>query len=329
MGPDDLTSDGSQSWDGRKTADFAKVSNDGLWIWDGSEWTPRKKGEMQASKDQLSQHNSTKPDGIASPMVPIQNQQTVKEVVSIETGSISPDGHHEWDGSKWIPVELTKLSDDGVWMWNGKEWIPNPDRLVDNKEPTQSQFQQIQKNQVAQYPGYDQNSQMLFIQQTKKSKNGLWISLVIIVPIFLVTFTIVVGGILLILPPESGEGLDQTDLAGTWYNNADTMTLYSNGSVDESSGLVIKWSSEGDNLTTTFLIDGEEIDLIWKYQIKIDSDDDRILFMAYFDSENGIQTNEIAENSCIAYVDSVEGVEEDYIERKRAIIPDWCEFVEE
>ena len=329
MGPDDFTSDGPESWDGRKTADFARVSNDGLWRWDGSEWAPQKKGEIQVSSDQSSQHSSAKPDEIASPMVTIQNQQTVKEMVSIETGSISPDGHHEWDGSKWIPVELTKLSDDGVWMWNGKEWIPNPDRLVDNKEPTQSQFKQIQNNQVAQYPGYDQNSQMLLIQQTKKSNNGLWISLVIIVPIILLTFTLVVGGMLLLLPPEPSEGLDQTDLAGTWYNNADTMTLYSNGSVDESSGLIIEWSSEGENLTTTFLIDGEETDVIWKYEIKIDSDYDRILFMAYFDSENGVQTNQVAENSCIAYVDSVKGTEEDYMERKRAIIPDWCEFIED
>ena len=42
--------------------------------------------------------------------------------------------------------------------------------------------------------------------------------------------------------------------------------------------------------------------------------------MAYFDSENGVQTNQVAENSCIAYIDSVKGTEEDYMERKRAII---------
>tara|TARA_Y100001954_G_C15751987_1_gene574194 strand:- start:110 stop:1105 length:996 start_codon:yes stop_codon:yes gene_type:complete len=329
MGPDDPTADGSQSWDGRKTADFAKVSNDGLWTWDGSEWTPRKKGVIQGSNDQLSQGSSAKPDEINSPIVPIQNQQTVKEVVTIETGSISPDGHYQWDGGKWIPVELTKLSDDGVWMWDGKEWIPNPDRAVDKEEPTQPQFQQMQNTQVAQYPGYGQNAQMLLIQQTKKSKSGLWISLVIILPILFVAFTIIMAGVLYVWASDLAEEQDQTDLAGTWYNNADTMTLYSNGSVDESAGIIIEWSSEGDNLTTTFLIDGEEIDLIWKYEIRIDSDDDRILFMAYFDEENGVQTNEVAENSCIVYVDSVKGTEEDYIERKRAIIPDWCEFVEE
>ena len=330
MGLDDLTADGPQSWDGRKTADFAKVSNDGLWTWNGSEWTPRKREIIQASNDQLSQHADAKSDENNLPMVPNRNQQTTKEVVSIEAGSISPDGHHQWDGGKWIPVELTKLSDDGVWMWNGKEWIPNPNRAVDKKEPAQSQFQQIQNTQVAQFPGYGQNAQMLLVQQTNKSKSGLWIALVVVVlPILFVAFTVVMAGVLYVWASDLAEEQDQTDLAGTWYNNADTMTLYSNGSVDESSGLIIEWSSEGENLTTTFFIDGEGIDLIWKYEIKIDSDDDRILFMAYFDSENGIQTNEVAENSCTAYVDSVKGTEEDYIERKQAIIPDWCDFAEE
>ena len=327
MGLDDLPADGPQSWDGRKTADFAKVSNDGLWTWDGSEWTPRKKEVIQASNDQLSHYDNAKPDENISPVVPIHNQQTPKEVVSIEAGSISPDGHHQWDGGKWIPVELTKLSDDGVWMWNGKEWIPNPNRAVGKKEP--AQFQQMQNTKVAQFHGYGQNAQMLLVQQTNKSKSGLWIALVIVLPILFVAFTVVMAGVLYLWASDLAEEQDQTDLAGTWYNNADTMTLYSNGSVDESSGLIIEWSSDGENLTTTFFIDGEEIDLIWKYEIKIDSDDDRILFMAYFDSENGIQTNEVAENSCIAYVDSVKGTEEDYIQRKQAIIPDWCDFAEE
>ena len=329
MGLDDLSADGPQSWDGRKTADFAKVSNDGLWTWDGSEWAPRKKEVIQASYDQLSQHADAKSDENNLPMIPIHNQQTAKEVVSIEAGSISPDGHHQWDGGKWIPVELTKLSDDEVWMWNGKEWIPNPNRAVDKKEPAQSQFQQMQNTQVAQYPRYAQNDQMLLVQQTKKSKSGLWISLVIILPILFVAFTTVMAGVLYVWASGLAEEQEQTDLAGTWYNTADTMTLYSNGSVDESTGLMIEWSSEEGNLTSTILIDGEEIELIWKYEIKIDSDDDRVLFMAFFDSENGIQTNEVAENSCIAYVDSVKGTEEDYFERKRAIIPDWCDFVEE
>tara|TARA_B110000881_G_scaffold3791_1_gene2874 strand:- start:1424 stop:2413 length:990 start_codon:yes stop_codon:yes gene_type:complete len=329
MGPDDFTADGGQSWDGRKTADYAKVSNDGLWTWDGSEWSARKKVEIQTTNNQLSQHSSGKPDENNSPKLPVQNQVTVSEVVSIEAGSLSPDGRYQWDGGKWTPVELTKLSDDGFWMWNGKEWIPNPNGVAEKKEPAQSMFQQMQDTQVAQYPGYGQNTQMLLIQQTKKPKSGLWISLVIILPILFVVFTIIMAGVLYVWASDLAEEQDQTDLAGTWYNNADTMTLYSNGSIDESTGLITKWSLKGENLTTTFLIDGEQIELIWKYEIKIDSDDDRVLFMAYFDSENGIQTNEVAENSCIVYVDSVKGTEEGYMEKKRAIIPDWCDFTEE
>ena len=44
----------------------------------------------------------------------------------MEVGTVSPDGHHQWNGTKWIPVQLTKVSDDGFWMWNGSEWMPNP-----------------------------------------------------------------------------------------------------------------------------------------------------------------------------------------------------------
>jgi len=201
--------------------------------------------------------------------------------------------------------------------------------VVDKKEPAQSQFQPMQQTQVAQYSGYGQNAQMLLVQQTKKSRSRLWISLVIVLPILFVAFTIIMAGVLYVWASDLAEEQDQTDLEGTWYNQLDTMTLYANGSVDESTGLITEWSSKGENFTTTFLIDGEQIEIIWKYEIKKDSDDDRVLFMAYFDSENGIQTNEVAENSCVVYVDSVRGAEEDYMENKRAIIPEWCDFAEE
>ena len=329
MKPNELTANGPRSWDGRKTADFAKVSNDGLWIWDGSDWAPRKKEKIQASNNLPSQHSSAEPDEINSPMLSNKDQQTVKEVVSIKIGSISPDGYHQWDGGKWIPVELTKLSDDGFWMWNGREWIPNPDRAVNKKESTQSQFQTMLNTQIAQYPGYDQNPQMLLVQQTQTSRSGLWISLVIVLPILFVAFTIIMAGVLYVWASDLAEEQDQTDLAGTWYNQSDTMTLYTNGSVDESTGLITEWSSRGENLTTTGLIDGEQIEVIWKFEIKKDSDDDLVLFMAYYDLEDGIQTNEVAENSCVVYVDSVRGAEEDYMENKRAIIPEWCDFAEE
>ena len=47
MGPDDVSSEGHHSWDGRKTEDFEKVSNDGLWAWDGSSGRHAKKEEFK------------------------------------------------------------------------------------------------------------------------------------------------------------------------------------------------------------------------------------------------------------------------------------------
>ena len=120
-GPDAL-----QSWDGRKTADFAKVSNDGQWTWDGSDWQPRKTTKKQTSKNNQEQQTGVQPDSVQLPKLPGQSKEAVNQAPSTDVGTISPDGRHQWDGSKWIPVELTKLSDDGVWMWNGAEWIPAP-----------------------------------------------------------------------------------------------------------------------------------------------------------------------------------------------------------
>jgi len=126
-GPDDL-----KSWDGRKTADFAKVSNDGQWTWDGSDWQPRKITKKQTSKNNQEQQAGVHPDSVQLPNFPSQSKETVNQAPSTDVGTISPDGLHQWDGSKWIPVELTKLSDDGVWMWNGAEWTPAPPTNIPN-----------------------------------------------------------------------------------------------------------------------------------------------------------------------------------------------------
>ncbi len=73
-------------------------------------------------------------------MMPIQNQQTVKEVVSIETGSISPDGHHQWDGSKWIPVRTHKNSSTMTeyGCGDGKNGFQIQIEVVDKKNLPQS-----------------------------------------------------------------------------------------------------------------------------------------------------------------------------------------------
>ena len=254
----------------------------------------------------------------------------------MEVGTISPDGYYQWDGSKWIPVELAKVSDDGYWMWNGTEWIPNPNR------PTKEDFQEthqpsrdhteapeVHAHHVmpTQYVSTYQQPKLVQLQPAKKSSSGvLWIVftvVVIIIPIFLVASSVVMAGVLYVWSSELTEDPDQ-NLAGTWYNEEDTLTLYSNGSVVESTGTIARWSSQGDNLTLTLILDGEEVDVVWKYRVEMDSDDDRILFMAVYEVVDGVQTEEVSAGSCVAYLDSVESTEEDYNESKRAIIPAWC-----
>ena len=260
----------------------------------------------------------------------------------MEVGTISPDGYYQWDGSKWIPVELAKVSDDGYWMWNGIEWIPNPNRpkketLGKSDQPSQAHIeaQQAHSNSGMPTPYIStyQQPQLVQLQPTKKkSSGGLWIALLIILPILLIALTVVMAGVLYVWASALSESALSEDpdqnLAGTWYNEDDTMTFYSNGSVVESTETIVRWSSQGENLTTTFVLDGEEVDVVWKYRVEMDSDDDRILFMAAYEVVDGVQTNEIDSDSCIAYTDSVESTEEDYNESKRAIIPAWCTIEE-
>jgi len=250
----------------------------------------------------------------------------------MEIGTLSPDGHYEWDGAKWIPVQITKTSADGFWMWNGHEWIPNPNQpnesQVVGENPSQGLYQN-DTNLVSILPNQTTVQPMTYVQPKKENRTVLWVSLAIIIPIVVIAISVVLAGILYVGASNLAEEQDQSELAGTWYNYADTLTLYPNGTVTESTESITKWSTEGYNFTTTFLIDGEEIDLIWRYEIKIDSDGDRILFMAYYDGENGTQTNEIADESCVAYIDSIRGADESYFENKTAIIPDWCEFNEQ
>jgi hypothetical protein len=250
----------------------------------------------------------------------------------MEIGTLSPDGHYQWDGTKWLPVQLTKISDDGFWMWNGSNWMPNPNqphKTESTLDKVDNYFGQTNAN-VSPISTHETTTQpLMYILPKQKDRTVLWVSLSVIIPIVLVAFIVVLSGILYVWASGLSEEQDQTNLAGTWYNDADTMTLYSNGTVSESSGTISKWSVEGYNLTTTFLIDGEEIDLVWRYEIKTDSDGDRILFMAFYDVEDGVQTNEVADDSCAVYIDSVRAAEEENYVAKRAVFPEWCVQPEE
>lgn len=315
-----------RSWDGRKTADFVKISNDGLWEWDGTDWLPRKTTKKQTTLINQEQESGVQPDLVQIPNIPSQSEVVVDPAPSTKIGTISSEGYHEWDGEKWLPVELGKVSEDGCWIWNGEKWVGN--QGVQTHGGVEKQNHYPEATSPALNASF-QNQEMIIIQQNKNaSRTFTKLSLVIVVPVVLVAITVVLAGILYVWADSLAEEQDQTKLTGTWYNYEDTLTLYPNGTVVESTDGIVKWSSEGHNLTLTFLIDGEETDIIWQYEIKIDSDGDRVLFLAYYAFEDGIQTNEIAENSCICYGDSINGADREYWEDKTAIIPDWCEFVE-
>ena len=76
--------DDNVSWDGRKTADFEKFSNDGLWVWNGVEWQPQKITEKKTS----------------------QYFSEEASVVSPGIGDVSDDGFWRWNGTMWMPCEV-------------------------------------------------------------------------------------------------------------------------------------------------------------------------------------------------------------------------------
>ena len=306
------------SWDGRKTADFFKVSNDGLYEWNGFEWQPRKKKFVEEnSTSEKDQQEELQQEDREFTRVSAQDLNPLTNEVEFKVGSISKDGYHQWDGKKWIPVELATVSEDGFWIWDGTKWVPN--RTTNSHRYVIPMAEKTQNSQFVNYQIHAQNSPTIFIPQQKKNNNlflNLASAVIVSVAIFIIAIMIILSGAVYLWASGLSDEPEQTSVIGTWYNTEDTITFYPNGTVVDSTNTLARWSSEGNNLTTTFFIDEDEVDVIWKYEIRIDSDDDQVLFMAYYEPEN----------SCIIYIDSVQGTNEDYYEGKLAFIPDWCEF---
>lgn len=307
--------DDNVSWDGRKTADFEKISNDGLWAWNGVEWQPRKITEQK-------------------------NLQYLPEQV----GEVSP--------------RLGDVSDDGFWRWNGTMWVP---REAEPQRSQQDQIiqpvkMQIDSDDLAKFPGWskeninqylsngwtieqlkeyydgqvvnhykpvvDNQMSVMMVKNTKKPKKLVWITLGALLPIiviFLIFVGMVFANILNVMEEE-----DQSQVSGTWYNPEDTLTLYSNGTASESTGVIVAWDISNGNLSTTFFIGDDEVDIFWKYEIISTSNNHRMLVMAPFtDIEDGeIVVNE---SSCIGYLDTIKGAERDYFNNQLASFPSWCD----
>ena len=241
----------------------------------------------------------------------------------MEVGTISPEGYHQWDGEKWLPVELGKVSEDGYWIWNGEKWVPNS--VVRTTAKVEDSSQNYSEDTLIGQNDFVLNQDMIIIQ-SEKQKLGFFnkLSLAIVIPIVIVAILVIGSGIAYVLMDDSIFSENDRTIEGTWYNPADTITFYPNGTVSESSGVITKWSVEGGNLTTTFQIDDDEIDVLWIYEIKFDDEGDSFLFMALYQIDNGVQTNTVNETSCIGYSDSITSSENVNFEDRTLIFPDWC-----
>lgn len=314
------------SWDGRKTADFAKVSNDGLWEWSGSEWLPINTAKGQTTQNKQKPGAGLQPDLVQDPKFSDQGSGVVNLMTTTEVGSISPEGYHEWNGEKWLPIELGKVSEDGYWIWNGEMWVANlgirpnktakkPDLI--SEESSNTQYQSFQ------------NHEMIIIQSNKKKPGNFRnLSLATVILISIVAITVVLAGILYawasILSDDSIYSDNNRAIEGTWYNTEDTATFYPNGTISESSGYVKNWEVDGHNLTLTYQFDEETFDVIFRYDIVYDSEGDSLLLIASYEYENQNQTNVVNESSCFGYSDSILGSEPGHIEDRRLIYPTWC-----
>ena len=165
--------------------------------------------------------------------------------------------------------------------------------------------------------------------QTSKSSTSKILFIAAISIVALVAISVVFAGVMYVWAADLAEDNEDQSIEGTWYNPDDTITFYSNGTVVETTGTIIKWRVTNNDIITTFLIEGEELDLSWKYTIRDDTYGDRVLFMAFYEFVDGEQTTTLGPESCISYSNSVKGAESDYAETIRAVIPTWCEFVEE
>ena len=232
-----------------------------------------------------------------------------------------------------------QVSEDGNWIWNGYEWVSNapqkdvvvqpPQAVSTATNPMQPVTSYSHQQSVSPQPvitnQFAHQSPMMIVQQPNSNKWGAGkiIAFAIVGIVVLVAVTVVLAGVLYVWAEDLADE-DKGSIEGTWYNPEDTMTLYANGTVAESTELITHWEIVNGDLVTTFLIDDEEIDMKWKYAIKSDSEDDAMLFLAFYEVENGAQTNVIDETSCIAYSDSVSGAEQQHFDNRRVVFPDWC-----
>ena len=307
--------DDNVSWDGRKTADFEKFSNDGLWVWNGVEWQPQKITEKKTS----------------------QYFSEEASVVSPGIGDVSDDGFWRWNGTMWMPCEVEprmavqdeiiqpvkkEITSDESARFPG--WSKETLNQYISAGWTIEQLKEYYDGQVVNHfnPVVDNQMSVMMVNNTKKPKKLVWITFGALLPI-IVVFLIFVGMVFANIL-NAMEEEDQSQVSGTWYNPEDTLTLYSNGTASDTTGVIVAWDISNGNLSTTFIIGQDSVDVFWKYEIISTSNDHRLIVMAPFTE---IEDGEVVvdESGCIGYMDTIKGAESEYFSNQLASLPSWCD----
>jgi len=226
-------------------------------------------------------------------------------------------------------------------QWNhyGKQWlIQNPQSTaptvpvhnyptVSAAPPTPPTLPTPSNQEMIQQPTPPvvvQPPVMMVPNYKTNSNSGKIIGIIAIVGVLVIALTVVLAGVLYVWANSLEPSSD--DIEGTWYNPVDTLTLYPNGTVSESEGIVTQWRTQDNDLYFTFQIGEDDIDFRAIYDVRLDDQGDSLLFIAFYqtDTETGNQTNEINEASCIAYSSSILGAETEHFDERKTIFPSWC-----
>tara|TARA_Y100000589_G_scaffold275647_1_gene269825 strand:+ start:101 stop:874 length:774 start_codon:yes stop_codon:yes gene_type:complete len=165
--------------------------------------------------------------------------------------------------------------------------------------------------------------------QTTKSSTSKILFIAAISIVALVAISVVFAGVMYVWAANLAEENDDQSIEGTWYNVNDTMTFYPNGTVTESTNTFMSWQTTDGDLVIEFFFDDNIYEIELKYTIRDDTDGNEILFLAYYEYVDGEKTSNMAPEQCYSYSSSVLGSDPDYAETVRAVIPTWCELVEE
>ena len=183
--------------------------------------------------------------------------------------------------------------------------------------------QQSIQQPVSFQPQYNQPILLAPIKQSHPLKLPLIIGAVVVGG---VAFIVIVTGVLYVMASDLAGSDEGEVLHGTWYNPADTMTFYPNGSVSETTDSISSWKVEDDDLILTFKFGNDTLEFKSVYDIRTDDDGNDILFIAFYEwDENGDQTDIVNKSNCVGYSDSIKGSNLTYFTDREAIFPLWCD----